>query len=73
VRELRIQNHWTMKPLWPLQKWGWGASAAMWAGALVFTRVLEKAAPGAVFPFVMFWLAYAVYSWVWPPILRRIL
>ena len=33
VRELRIQNHWSMKPLWPLQKWGWGASAAMWIGA----------------------------------------
>lgn len=73
VRELRIQNHWTMKPLWPLQKWGWGASAAMWAGAFVLVRVLEKAAPAAVFPFVVFWLAYAVYSWVWPPILRRIL
>jgi hypothetical protein len=29
VRELRIQNHWSMKPLWPLQKWGWGASAVM--------------------------------------------
>ena len=27
--ELRIQNHWSMKPLWPLQKWGWGASAAI--------------------------------------------
>ncbi len=33
VRELRIQNHWSMKPLWPLQKWGWGASVAMWSAA----------------------------------------
>jgi predicted Zn-dependent protease len=73
VRELRIQNHWTMKPLWPLQKWGWGASAAMWAGAFVLVRMLEKSAPAAVGPFVIFWLAYAVYSWVWPPVLRRIL
>jgi tetratricopeptide (TPR) repeat protein len=32
VRELRIQNHWSMKPLWPLQKWGWGASIGMWLG-----------------------------------------
>ncbi len=73
VRELRIQNHWTMKPLWPLQKWGWGASAAMWAGAFILVRMLEKSAPAVVGPFVIFWLAYAVYSWVWPPVLRRIL
>jgi predicted Zn-dependent protease len=73
VRELRIQNHWTMKPLWPLQKWGWGASAAMWGGAFVIARVLEKSAPQLYFPFVVFWLAYAVYSWVWPPLIRRIL
>ena len=33
VRELRIQNHWSLKPLWPLRKWGWGASAAMWIGS----------------------------------------
>jgi predicted Zn-dependent protease len=73
VRELRIQNHWTMKPLWPLQKWGWGASAAMWLGAFVLVRVLERSAPGIAGPFIIFWLAYAVYSWVWPPVLRRIL
>jgi predicted Zn-dependent protease len=73
VRELRIQNHWSMKPLWPLQKWGWGASAAMWVGALVIMRTLEKAAPGAAFPFAMVWLSYAIYSWVWPPLIRKIL
>jgi hypothetical protein len=73
VRELRIQNHWTMKPLWPLQKWGWGASAAMWLGGILLVRFLEKAAPAAVFPFAVCWIGYAVYSWVWPTILRRIL
>ena len=41
VRELRIQNHWSMKPLWPLQKWGWGASAAMWMGGIVVIRGLQ--------------------------------
>jgi predicted Zn-dependent protease len=73
VRELRIQNHWTMKPLWPLQKWGWGASAGMWIGAFFVSNFLRKSAPELYFPFVIFWLAYAVYSWVWPPFLRRIL
>jgi predicted Zn-dependent protease len=73
VRELRIQNHWSMKPLWPLQKWGWGASAAMWVGGIVVARYLQHSAPPYYAPFVFTWLAYAVYSWVWPPLLRRIL
>lgn len=73
VRELRIQNHWSMKLLWPLQKWGWGGSAAMWLGAIVIMRVLAASAPAAYGPFVFTWLAYAIYSWVWPSLIRRIL
>jgi predicted Zn-dependent protease len=73
VRELRIQNHWSMKPLWPMQKWGWGASAGMWIGAIVVMRTLEKAAPAAAVPFAFAWLGYAIYSWVWPSLIRRIL
>jgi predicted Zn-dependent protease len=73
VRELRIQNHWSMKPLWPLQKWGWGASAVMYGGAFIIGRTLAKAAPEWVLPFSICWLVYAVYSWVWPPLIRRIL
>lgn len=73
VRELRIQNHWSMKPLWPLQKWGWGASAAMWVGAFVVSNMLQRVAPAAALPFACFWIAYAVYSWVWPPLIRKIL
>jgi tetratricopeptide (TPR) repeat protein len=73
VRELRLQNHWSMKLLWPMQKWGWGASAAMWVGAIVMMRVLQTSAPEAYGPFVFTWLAYVIYSWVWPPLIRRIL
>jgi predicted Zn-dependent protease len=73
VRELRLQNHWSLKPLWPMQKWGWGGAAGMWIGAIVVMRTLEMAAPEAHGPFVAAWLAYAIYSWVWPPLLRRIL
>jgi hypothetical protein len=73
VRELRIHNHWSMKPLWPMQKWGWGASAALWVGAIVTINVLQKSAPAVAFPVAMVWVGYAVYSWVWPPLLRRIL
>ncbi len=73
VRELRIQNHWSMKPLWPLQKWGWGASIAMYFGAFITFRLLEKSAPNLAFPAAMLWIAYAIYSWVWPSLIRKIL
>ena len=73
VRELHIQNHWSMKPLWPLQKWGWGASAAMWLGGIVVIRGLSLSAPELATPVAFFWLGYCIYSWVWPPLIRRIL
>ncbi|HEU4781303.1 MAG TPA: tetratricopeptide repeat protein [Steroidobacteraceae bacterium] len=73
VRELRIQSHWSMKLLWPLQKWGWGGSAVIWVGAIFVMRVLQNSAPAAYGPFVFTWLAYVVYSWVWPSLIRRIL
>ncbi len=73
VRELRIQNHWSMKPLWPLQRWGWGASIAMWIGGIVVIRGLAKSAPELATPVAFAWLAYAIYSWVWPPLIRRFL
>ena len=73
VRELRIQNHWSMKPLWPLQKWGWGASAAMWLGGIIVIRALSKSAPELATPVAFTWLGYCIYSWVWPPLIRRIL
>lgn len=73
VRELHIQNHWSMKPLWPLQKWGWGASAAMWLGGIVVIRGLSQSAPELATPVAFFWLGYCIYSWVWPPLIRRIL
>jgi len=73
VRELHIQNHWSMKPLWPLQKWGWGASAAMWLGGIVVIRGLSQSAPELATPVAFLWLGYCIYSWVWPPLIRRIL
>ena len=73
VRELRIQNHWSMKPLWPLQKWGWGASVALWVGAIVFIPAISRSAPEIATPVTLTWLGYCIYSWVWPPLIRRIL
>jgi hypothetical protein len=40
VQVLSVQNHWSMLPLWPLQRFGWGASVALWLGGVVAVRVL---------------------------------
>ena len=73
VRELRIQNHWSMKPLWPLQKWGWGAAAVMWIGGIVVLRGLAANAPAIAGPATWVWLGYCIYSWVWPSLIRRLM
>lgn len=72
ARQLKIKSHWTMLPMWPMQKWGWGASFAIWIIALVGTRTLNKVNPTAGAIFVGMVIVYVIYSWVWPPLLRRL-
>ena len=73
--ELKAVTHWSMKPLWPMKKFGWGGSIAIWV-AVVFvlqSGALERLGIAEYgFPLAMAFLGYAVYSWVWPPIIRRI-
>lgn len=72
VISLKTATHWSMVPLRPLQKWGWGASIAIWFVMVMLLRNVEGTPiePYAL-PVVMAFLAYVVYSWVWPPILKR--
>jgi hypothetical protein len=37
------------------------------------SSALQRAHSPLAMPFLYFWIAYAIYSWVWPPILRRLL
>lgn len=71
VQQLSVQNHWTMKPMWPLQRWGWTGSVVLWVGGVVGLRVLGQVSPALAGPASVLWLGYVVYSWVWPPLLRR--
>jgi tetratricopeptide (TPR) repeat protein len=73
VKELRRQSHWSMLPLYPLQKWGWMASGGLWVAGIVITGMLRESAPDKVGYFIYPLLGYVIYSWVWPPVLRRIL
>lgn len=76
AQDLRHASHWSLRPLWPMQKWGWGGAIAIWAGAVLLFRsgILEDSPLGPyahVLAFAL--LGYVVYSWVWPPMLRRLL
>ncbi|MCK4867559.1 MAG: tetratricopeptide repeat protein [Alphaproteobacteria bacterium] len=69
--ELRTASHWSTIPLWPLNRYGWLGSAALWALAIGSFMLSRSYAPGLTTPLVTIYLVYVVYSWVWPPLLKR--
>lgn len=74
VRSLKTRTHWTMLPLYPMQRWGWTAAIAITLLAIVGLSAGEKVLPPTVLETLTWiWLAYVVYSWVWPRLLRRYL
>lgn len=73
VRELRYATHWSLLPLWPMQKWGWAGSVGLWIGVLIAMQVLGRVAPEHAGTFGLTWLGFVAYSWVWPPVLRRLM
>lgn len=72
VRRLNHATHWTMWPLWPLQRFGWSASVALWAGGVLAVKAAQASGVSWVAPLAWVIVGYAVYSWVWPPLLRRL-
>lgn len=73
VKELSAVTHWSMLPLWPMQRWGWGAAIALWAVVNVALRVLASQGAewkGLTLALSLVFIAYAIYSWIWPRLLR---
>jgi tetratricopeptide (TPR) repeat protein len=74
VRELKMQTHWTMLPLYPMQRWGWGGAAAVSVAGIIGVRAMGTAVPEPFRSVIVYtWLAYVIYSWVWPSILRKLI
>jgi tetratricopeptide (TPR) repeat protein len=74
VRALHVQNHWSMLPLYPMQRWGWGGAIGVTLFGIFGLRLLEGRIPGLAFTTLStVWLIYVIYSWVWPSLLRRML
>jgi tetratricopeptide (TPR) repeat protein len=67
-----VAGHWSLKPLWPVLKFGWGGSIALWVIGVAGLRFLRgKVSDPVLGVLTTAYLLYVVYSWVWPPLLRR--
>jgi tetratricopeptide (TPR) repeat protein len=74
VRNLKARTHWSMLPLYPLQRWGWTAAIVITVAGIIGLRLGQQALPPSVFATLTWiWLAYVAYSWIWPRLLRRYL
>lgn len=78
VRTFKLASHWSMLPLYPFQRWGLlGASLTSLLGVCLILAMLVQIFPqlseAVKLSFVLGWLAYSVYSWIWPPMLRDII
>jgi tetratricopeptide (TPR) repeat protein len=72
VRELQVENHWSMLPLYPMRRWGWAGSAGVWVAAIVGFQLAKGFMDDAMVTVVVsVWLLYIVYSWTWPAMLKR--
>jgi tetratricopeptide (TPR) repeat protein len=71
VVHLDQASHWSMLPLWPMNRWGWAASGVIYVLSVVILGLLRKHAPESAGPASMLLLAFVVYSWVYPPLFAR--
>jgi predicted Zn-dependent protease len=71
VQHFHARTHWSMLPLVPLQKYGWGASIGLWLGGFIAVRALSRYSPMGATVLSLTILVYVIYSWVWPPLFRK--
>ena len=71
---LKSASHWSVIPMRPFQKWGWGASIGLWFAVMFLMRSARGTTWEAyTTPVAIVFLAFVVYSWVWPPLLKRLI
>jgi len=72
VRALKCRAHWSMWPLYPVQRWGWAGSIGVTLLAFIALGLGQAVLPPAVHgALLILWVTYVVYSWTWPRLLRR--
>jgi len=74
VRALKVQTHWSMIPMYPMQRWGWGGAVALTAAGMIGLRIAGSALPPAIVtPLTFIWLGYCIYTWTWPSLLKKLI
>jgi tetratricopeptide (TPR) repeat protein len=71
VVQLDALSHWSMLPLWPFNRWGWGASIGFYVLSLLALNFLSHEAPGITRNASYVLLGYCAYSWIYPSLLTR--
>jgi tetratricopeptide (TPR) repeat protein len=72
VRALKASNHWSLLPLYPMRRWGWSGAAAVTLVGITVVQVSQRTlSPRLAGALAGLWLAYVIYSWTWPKLLRR--
>jgi tetratricopeptide (TPR) repeat protein len=74
VRTLKRNTHWSMLPLYPMMRWGWGGAGVVTVIGIIGVRIAGHTLPGSIALVIIYgWLAYVIYSWVWPGILKKLI
>ncbi|MFC0252741.1 tetratricopeptide repeat protein [Massilia consociata] len=71
VVEIEALCHWSVVPLWPLNRWGIAATIGLWLGWMGTYKLLRTYAPEISGTATLVILGYCIYSWVYPPLLKR--
>jgi len=70
--ELRSLTHWSMRPVMTLARFGWAGSAGVWLGMIVLVSIGRRTQSSWVGAASMLYLAFCVYTWIWPSLFKRI-
>ncbi len=71
LAELRTATHWIGLPAYPMRRFGWAGSAALWVVALGSIRLVAAWSSAWAAGLLGLYLSYVIYSWVYPPLLKR--
>lgn len=68
---LRLHTHWASWPAYPAVRYGWAGVAAIWFLGVIGARVAARFNPAAGTAITVLYLFICIYSWVYPPLLKR--
>lgn len=71
VVELRALTHWVAVPAYPVHRFGGAAAGVMWISAVVLGQIARTTGSIWLYYALALYVAYCVYTWVYPPLLKR--